>query len=345
MTTKPKILVTGGAGFVGSHTVAELQKAGHEVLVLDNLSTGFLNNVSCPIIVGDVGDERLLNKIFSEHKIDAVLHFAGSLIVEESVFYPQKYFKNNSVNTLTLLSAMVRHNIKKFIFSSTAAVYGDPQFLPIKENHPCNPTNPYGETKLMTEKIIKWFVNAHDLSAVVLRYFNAAGASIDGSLGDRKEIVTHLIPRVLKVAAREEELVKVFGTDYPTTDGTAVRDYIHVQDLAKAHVLGLKKLNEDQGLFTYNVGTGQGHSVSQVIDAAVECLGKMIPIQNSPRRAGDSPILVADASMIKADLGFTPLHSGLDTIIKTAWQWHLEQKNQQAQDLEKTPFSGIISAT
>lgn len=318
------ILVTGGAGYIGSVTTKALLDQGYHVLVLDNLSTGFLSAVSCPLIVGDVADAKLLDKIFSEYEIDAVMHFAASLIVEESVFFPGNYFQNNVAAGISLLNAMVRHNVRKLVFSSSAAVYGEPSEIPIKEESRLAPTNPYGESKLIFEQMLKWFYNAHDISSVSLRYFNAAGASPDGSLGDRREHATHLIPRVIKVALKKAESLEVYGHDYPTFDQTAIRDYIHVSDLAQAHVLALDKLKADPGVCAYNVGTGIGRSVMEIVEKTVELTGKMVPVQYGPRRPGDPVALFADVSKIKKELGFAPVCSDLDSIILTAWNWYVK---------------------
>lgn len=322
MPNPKKILVTGGAGYIGSHTVKLLQESGREVLVLDNLSTGHASAVTCPLIVGDLSDKALLNKIFTEYEIEAVVHFAASLIVEESVRLPAKYFENNVTNGLNLLNAMTSHGIDKIIFSSTAAVYGEPHYVPVDENHPKVPINPYGESKLMFEKILKWYEKAYALSSISLRYFNASGASLDSSLGENKEEVTHLIPRVLKVASRHLDSLSVYGNDYPTSDGTAVRDYIHVLDLATAHLLALDKLDKDAGCFSYNVATGKGYSVKEVACTAMEITNRMIPLQYEARRVGDPAILIADASKIKSELGFEPKHSDLETILSSTWNWH-----------------------
>jgi UDP-glucose 4-epimerase len=298
------ILVTGGAGYIGSHTVKLLQEQGFGVVVLDNLSTGHASSVSCPLVVGDLSDKNLLKKIFSDFDIEAVIHFAASLIVEESVLNPAKYFENNVVNGLNLLQALVAAKVYKIIFSSSAAVYGEPHYDRIDEGHPRLPINPYGESKLIFEKILKWFSEAYGLSSVSLRYFNAGGASLDSSLGEDKAAATHLIPQVLRVADRSQEVLKIFGNDYETPDGTCIRDYVHVQDLASAHLLALNKLNQDRGVFAYNVGTGTGHSVCKIVNTAMEITGKMIPIEYAPRRAGDPAILVADVAKIKTELGF-----------------------------------------
>lgn len=337
MANGKKILVTGGAGYIGSHTVKLLQEQGHEVLVLDNLSTGHASAITCPLIVGDLSDKALLNKIFSEYEIEAVLHFAASLIVEESVLLPGKYFENNVVNGLNLLNAMAAHGIKKIIFSSSAAVYGEPVYLPIDEDHPKAPINPYGETKLMFEKFLKWYSQAHDLSSVSLRYFNASGASLDANLGEDKPVVTHLIPRVLRVASKQQEVLTIYGNDYATSDGTCIRDYIHVLDLAQAHILALKKLENDAGHFAYNVATGRGHSIKEVVTATMEVTNKMIAIEYGPRREGDPASLVADAQKIKSELGFEAKYSDLKTIISTSWAWQqklLEEQRNKQQELQ-----------
>lgn len=322
-----KILVTGGAGYIGSHTVELLQQAGHEVVVLDNLSSGNADAVQCELVAGDLADTELLEKIFNEHQIDAVIHFAGFIIVEESVEHPEKYFQNNVVNGVNLINAMVRSGVKKIIFSSSAAVYGEPEYVPLDEGHRTLPTNPYGETKLLVEKILEWYARTHGLIAVSLRYFNACGADPAGRLGERRPFVTHLIPKILRVAAQQDEALKIFGTDYPTPDGTAVRDYIHVTDLAAAHLLALKQLKQSPGHFVFNVGTGQGFSVKQMVDAVMEITGKMVMIEPSPRRAGDPAILVANPQKIRQELEFGPKFSDLNSIVSTAWKWHQKINN------------------
>src|SRR3989338_8673838 len=322
MDNQKTILVTGGAGFIGSHTVKLLLEQGYGVLVLDNLSSGHASAVKSQLIVGDLADKGLLGKIFSEYEIHAVIHFAGSLIVEESVLMPGKYFENNVSNGLNLLNAMTAAGVRKMIFSSTAAVYGEPLQATIDENHPKLPINPYGETKLMFEKILKWYAQAHDLSSVSLRYFNASGAHPDGSLGEDKKIITILIHRVLRVANRQQEVLQIYGNDYPTFDGNCVRDFVHVCDLAQAHILALNKLESEQGNFVYNVATGVGHTVAEVVNAAMEITKKMIPIEYAPRRSGDPAALVADPAKIKTELGFEPQYSDLNTIISTSWAWH-----------------------
>jgi UDP-glucose 4-epimerase len=319
---KGKILVTGGAGYIGSHTVQRLLDQGHEVIVIDNLSSGKASNVDCPLVVGDIGNPETLDKIFTENQIDAVIHFAAFIEVEESVKNPAKYFQNNVINGVTLLNTMVKYGIQKLVFSSSAGVYGEPKSFPVKEEQDCNPTNPYGESKLIFEKIIKWYQHSHGLSSVILRYFNASGASLKGNLGETRDEPSHLIPRVLRVAAQQSDELSIYGDDYQTPDGTAVRDYVHVDDLARAHVAALEKLNHDSGVFVYNVGTGVGSSVHEVVNCVMEQINRMIMTKIEPRRAGDPAILVADATKIATELGFAPKHSDLETIINTAWLWH-----------------------
>jgi UDP-glucose 4-epimerase len=324
-----KILVTGGAGYIGSHTVKYLQSLGSNIMVLDNLSTGHANVLNCPLVIGDLSDKNFLNKIFTDNEISSVIHFANSIIVEESVLFPNRYFENNVNNGRNLLDAMVGHNVTKIIYSSSAAIYGEPHYVPIDEDHPKKPVNPYGETKLIFEKILRWYSNAFGLSSVSLRYFNASGGSIDGSIGENHPVESHLIPKILRVAAHQEEFLKIFGNDYPTFDGTCIRDYIHVEDLAQAHNLALQKLESETGVFSYNVGTGKGRSVAEVVNATMEVTQKMIPIEVSPRRPGDPASLVADASKIKSELGFEAKYSDLETIIRTAWAWHIKMREKQ----------------
>lgn len=324
------ILVTGGAGYIGSHAVKLLNEAGYKPIILDNLSTGSLRNVLGPLIVGDIGDKFVLEKIFSEYQINAVMHFAANSIVEESMMHPGKYFENNVAKGIPLLNVMIKYGVKKFVFSSSCVVYGDPKYLPVDENHPLAPVNPYGESKLMFEKILQWYHKAHGLGVVIFRYFNAAGASLDNIIGERRTIETHLVPRVLKVAAKQWDCLEVYGNDYETADGTAVRDYVHVEDIANAHMLALNKLDKELTHSIYNIGTGKGYSVAQVVETSVEITARMIPIEQKPRRAGDPAALVANFSKAKEELGFEPKCSDLPNIISTAWAWH--NKLHQEQD-------------
>lgn len=323
---KGKILVTGGAGYIGSHTVRVLQEQGYEVVVYDNLSTGRREAVrDCKFIEADLADRSALDKVFSEEAVDAVIHFAASVEVEESVRNPAKYFQNNVTNGLHLLDAMVEHEVSKLVFSSSAAVYGEPQTVPVTEDSPCKPTNPYGESKLIFEQFLKRYGEAYGVHSVSLRYFNAAGAWAEADLGyNRERRESHLVPRVLDVAARKTSEIEVYGQDYATPDRTCIRDYIHVLDLAEAHVLALQKLETSNGSYIYNVGTGLGHSVLEVVDTAVEVTGRMIPIRFSSRRAGDPERLVADSSKLMRELEWRPKHD-LASILKSAWEWHKMQ--------------------
>ncbi|HEX5430185.1 MAG TPA: UDP-glucose 4-epimerase GalE [Patescibacteria group bacterium] len=320
--SRPNILVTGGAGYIGSHVVLELLAAKFNPIILDNLSNCAVPSLGCPFVVGDLDNADLLDKIFEQYRIQAVVHLAGSIIVEESVLLPEKYFHNNIVAGINLLNAMLKHGVKNLVYSSSAAVYGSPRYVPIDEVHATEPLNPYGETKLIFEKIINWYSHAHDLNAVVFRYFNAAGADKDGRAGERHFIETHLIPKIFQVANKELDALRVYGHDYPTADGTAIRDYVHVSDIAAAHVLAIRKLEEEMGTFTYNIGTGKGYSVAEIVDKVVEVTNRMVPIEQHERRAGDPPVLVADSKKVQSELGLALSNSDLDTIVRTAWNWH-----------------------
>ncbi len=326
MTHSPKkILVIGGAGYIGSHMVRQLIQENFEVVILDNLSTG--HRVLVPkgeFIEGSLGDEKLLDKLFGELALDAVMHFAAFSQVGESVHQPLKYYRNNIAETVTLLDAMQRHTIKRFIFSSTAAVYGEPESVPIPEEHPCRPTNPYGNTKLAVERMLADCEIAYGLKSVVLRYFNAAGADESGEIGELHQPETHLIPLVLETAAARMNHIHVFGTDYPTKDGTCIRDYVHVNDLARAHLLALEALLDGKGSAVYNLGSNNGHSVKEVIAIAKKVTGAAIPIVAAPRRDGDPAVLVASSAKIKSELGWQPACDHLETMIQTAWNWHLQ---------------------
>jgi UDP-glucose-4-epimerase GalE len=316
-----KVLVTGGAGYIGSHTAKALARAGHEPLVLDNLSSGHRWAVKWGrLLEWDLSDTELLPQFLEKEKVEAVLHFAASLLVGESVQQPRKYFWNNIVNTLRLLDAMLEAGVKRIVFSSSAAVYGTPQTVPIPEDHPKLPTNPYGETKLAMERALQWYGNAYGLNWIALRYFNAAGADRDGELGENHDPETHLIPLAIKAALGQRPPIDVYGTDYPTPDGTAIRDYIHVGDLADAHVRALDYLTNGGESRALNLGTGRGYSVREVIDT----VGRIspVPFRDAPRRAGDPPALVADAGHAAAVLGWKPQRSGLEAITQDAWNWH-----------------------
>lgn len=319
-----KILVVGGAGYIGSHMVKMLLESGHEVVTLDNLSTGHRDAVfGGEFIRADLADRDQLEAVFSSHEFDGVLHFASFIQVGESVREPGKYYQNNVANTLNLLGAMARHGVRSLVFSSSAAIFGEPQYVPIDEGHPKAPVNPYGSSKLMVETILADYDRAHGLKSVCLRYFNAAGADPGGQLGERHEPETHLIPLVLQAASGRRPHVTVFGRDYDTPDGTCIRDYIHVTDLCQAHLLALKQLWQGGGSAAYNLGNGQGFSVREVIDAARAVTGREIPVVYGERREGDPARLVADSRLARQALGWSPEHAELETIIAHAWQWEL----------------------
>lgn len=332
--TIKKILVTGGAGYIGSHVVLALLKAGYEVIILDNLIYGHRDLVETvlqvELVVGDLGDRLLLDTLFGNHSIDAVMHFAAFAYVGESTKDPQKYYRNNVANTLTLLEAMSKASINKLVFSSTCATYGVAQSFPITEDHPQQPINPYGASKLMVEQILKDFSQAYDLNYVCFRYFNAAGAHPEGLLGEDHTPEPHLIPLVLLTALGKREFISIFGTDYPTTDGTCIRDYLHVMDIAQAHLLGLQYLLDNGTSDVFNLGNGNGFSIQQVIDTAREVTQRPIPVKESDRRPGDPPILVGSGEKACKILGWQPQYSNLEDIIKHAWQWH--QKRHQMID-------------
>lgn len=324
---KEKILVIGGAGYIGSHMVKQLIAKNFEVVVLDNFSTGHHRLVTGgELIEGQMGDGRLMDRIFRDNKIAAVMHFAAFSLVGESVASPLKYYHNNIAETVSLVESMIRNNVRRFIFSSTAAVYGEPEEIPIGEDHPCQPTNPYGMTKLCVERILSDCDQAHGLKSISLRYFNASGADSSGSIGELHDPESHLIPLVLK-SAMTGKPIKIFGTDYPTPDGTCLRDYVHVTDLARAHMLALNALMEGASTTVYNLGNSVGYSVRQVIDLAGKVTGKNIPVIEDARRPGDPAVLVANANNIKQSLGWKPMYEALETIIKTAWNWHRQQVN------------------
>jgi UDP-arabinose 4-epimerase len=317
------ILVTGGAGYIGAHACKALAKAGYEPVAYDNLVYGHKEAVRWgPFVEGDIGDRDKVAETIRRHGIGAVMHFAAFAYVGESVEKPEKYFQNNVVNTLSMLEAMRATEVKQIVFSSTCATYGLPEKMPIREDTPQRPVNPYGETKLMIERALYWYGVAHGLRSVALRYFNAAGADPDGEIGEDHNPETHLIPLILDAAAGRRAHIGVFGTDYPTPDGSAVRDYIHVQDLADAHVRALRYLNDGGESRAFNLGTGDGHSVRDTIAAARRVTGRPIPSKDSPRRPGDPPVLVADAGLAKEKLGWVPALGSLEHIIGTAWAWH-----------------------
>ena len=324
-----RILVTGGAGYIGSHVVKALGEKGFEVLVVDNLSKGHKEAVLYgKLVVADLQDKETLDAIFREFKPDAVMHFAAFIEVAESVKEPLKYYRNNTVNTMNLLEVMLRNDVNRFIFSSTAAVYGNPEKVPIPETEPVKPINPYGQSKAFVEKILQDFDRSYGLKYVSLRYFNAAGADPGGRIGESHNPETHLIPLILKTAKGERESIKIFGTDYPTPDGTCIRDYIHVDDLAEAHILALEYLLSGGNSEVFNCGYGHGFSVREVIDVAKKVTGIDFKVEETERRPGDPAILVADSSKIKGVLNWKPKFNSLEKIIQHAWNWELREKQK-----------------
>ncbi|GFN33072.1 UDP-glucose 4-epimerase GalE [Paenibacillus xylaniclasticus] len=320
------VLVTGGAGYIGSHTVAALVERGEDIVVIDNLEQGHRDAViGGKLYVGDLRDEAFVDGVFKENEIDAVIHFAANSLVGESMTNPGKYYHNNVYGTLCLLEAMNKHGVKAIVFSSTAATYGEPESVPIRESDRTNPTNAYGETKLAMEKMMKWFDTAHGIRYVSLRYFNAAGAHESGRIGEDHHPETHLIPIVLQAALGKRSHISVFGDDYATEDGTCIRDYIHVSDLADAHLLAVDRLRRGEESAIYNLGSGQGFSVKQVIDIAREVTEREIPVVVEQRRAGDPAILIASSEKARTELGWKPKRDRLEEIIRSAWQWHLSR--------------------
>ena len=319
-----RLLVLGGAGYIGSHTALELIKKGHEVVVVDNLVTGYVKAVpeKATFYQGDIRDFDFLDDLFKKEKIDAVIHFAAFSLVGESVTNPLKYYDNNLYGTKVLLDAMIKNDIKKIVFSATAATYGEPENIPILETDRTCPTNPYGETKLAMEKMFHWASKAHGLSYVSLRYFNACGADATGQIGEAHNPESHLIPLVLQVPNGKRESVSIYGTDYDTPDGTCIRDYIHVTDLAEAHILAVEYLAKGGESNIFNLGNGVGYSVREVIETARRVTGHPIPATEVPRRAGDPARLVASGEKAKNILGWEPKIKQLDEIVESAWKWH-----------------------
>lgn len=321
----PHVLVVGGAGYIGSHMVKLLRQSGYAPVVLDDLSNGRREAVpEGSLVVGNMADPGILSALMQAFRFEAVMHFASFIQVGESVAQPGRYYDNNVGNTVRLLEAMVAHGITRFIFSSTAAIFGDPEYVPIDERHPKAPINPYGRSKWMVEQVLEDFDRAYGVRACCLRYFNAAGADPDGELGECHEPETHLIPLVLQAAAGRRAGITIFGDDYPTPDGTCIRDYIHVTDLCDAHLLALRALEAGAASSRYNLGNGAGYSNLEVVTAAERVSGKKVARELGARRAGDPPRLVADAALAKAELGWNPRFADIDTIIRHAWHW--EQK-------------------
>lgn len=323
------VLVVGGAGYIGSHTVYALLDAGYAVVVADNLSTGFRAAVpeKARFYEADIRSREALDKLFAAEQIDSVIHFAACSQVGESMEKPLKYYENNVYGTLVLLNAMLEHKVTNIVFSSTAATYGEPETIPIAENAQTNPTNCYGATKLAMEQMMRWTAHATDLSYVALRYFNACGAHPSGEIGEAHDPETHLIPVILQAAQGKRDVISIFGDDYDTPDGTCIRDYIHVSDLAQAHVLAMEYLTKGNPSDVFNLGNGTGFSVKEVVEMARQVTGCEIPAQISPRRAGDPARLVASSDKTKTVLGWQPQYADLSVIIESAWQWHKSHPN------------------
>ena len=325
------ILITGGAGYIGSHTNKFFLQNNHDTVILDNLSRGHKELiVGGKFIQGDISDSKLLDEIFTKYSIDAVIHFAAFAYVGESVFEPAKYYRNNVANTINLLDAMTRHGVKNFIFSSTCATYGIPKDIPIKEGNPQNPINPYGASKLMVERIVKDYSNAYGLKFCIFRYFNAAGADLESQIGEWHEPETHIIPIILEAALGKREHIEIFGTDYDTPDGTCIRDYVHVTDLAAAHFKAYEYLNDGGESVFLNLGTKEGVSIRELIDKAKGITGRNIKVIEGTRRPGDPPKLVGSFELANRVLSWEPKYSDLNTIISTAWNWHKKKEKAKS---------------
>ena len=326
------VLVTGGAGYIGSVVAEKLLEAGHQVVVVDNLSRGHREAVPkrAKLVVGDLADREKLTALFRSHDIEAVLHFAAFIEAGESMKSPESFFRNNTANALGVLEAMLAAGVKRFVFSSTAALYGNPVRTPIQEEDALLPVNAYGESKLLVERMLEWFHRIHGLRYASLRYFNAAGAATPDR-GEAHQPESHLVPRLMKVALGQQEQIEIFGTDYPTPDGTCVRDYIHVSDLAAAHLLALDALPR-YGRLIYNLGNGRGFSVREVVEGVRRITGHAIPLVESPRREGDPAVLIASSDKIRRELNWKPKFPDLDTILKSAWAWHKNFPNGYAEN-------------
>lgn len=317
------ILVTGGAGYIGSHVVCELLSGDEEIIIVDNLQKGHRSAIlGGKFYQGDIRDKEFMDRVFAKNDISAVIHFVADSLVGESVTVPLKYYYNNVYGTQCLLEKMVEYDVKHIVFSSTAATYGEPERTPIMESDRTLPTNPYGETKLAIEKMLRWCDEAYDIKSISLRYFNAAGAHKSGEIGEDHRPETHLVPIIMEVALGKRDSIHIFGDDYDTPDGTCIRDYIHISDLAKAHILALESLRAGSDSKVYNLGNGAGFSVKEVIDCARRVTGQKIDIVISPRRAGDPAVLVASSQKIRDELGWSPEENDLETILSSAWDWH-----------------------
>lgn len=317
------ILVTGGAGYIGSHVALELLSKNEEIVIIDNMQKGHKSAIlGGKFYKGDIRDREFMDEVFSRNDISAVIHFAANSLVGESVTVPLKYYDNNVYGTQCLLEKMVEYGVKHIVFSSTAATYGEPERIPIQETDRTLPTNPYGDTKLAIERMLRWCNEAYGIKSVCLRYFNAAGAHKSGMIGEDHRPETHLVPIVMEAALGKREYVQIFGDDYDTPDGTCIRDYIHVSDLAKAHILALESLRAGNGSKVYNLGNGEGFSVKEVIECARKVTGREIKSVISPRRAGDPAVLVASSDRIRKELGWSPEEDDLETILSSAWEWH-----------------------
>jgi len=323
-----RVLVTGGAGYIGSQMVRQLLEKKIDVVVADSLENGHRAALApnVPLEIGNIGDEKFLRDVFARHKFDAVMHFAGYIEMKESVESPAKYFRNNVAFTNNLLDTMVHANVKRFVFSSSAGVYGDPTQVPIPENHATVPTNPYGESKLMVEKMLRWYDASHGVSSIALRYFNAAGATLDGKFGEDHPTESHIIPLAFR-AAQQNKPFTIFGGDYPTRDGTCVRDYVHVIDLCEAHLCALDALMNGHATTAYNVGIGQGYSNKEIAAAVKKISGIEFEVRTGPRRPGDASESVADTARLRKEFGWTPRVSDLETIVGSAWKWHASHPN------------------
>jgi len=343
MSETPHVLITGGAGYIGSHTAKRFHQAGIQPVVVDDLRRGHRGAVKWgPLIEADAGDQATMQKVFRQYPITAVIHFAAYAYVGESMRYPEMYFRNNVVSTLNLLEAMRHEGVRKIVFSSTCATYGHPRQVPIAEDHPQQPVNPYGESKLMVEKILKWYGEAHGIASVALRYFNAAGTDPEGELGEDHAPETHLIPLALSAVLGETPALQIFGTDYPTPDGTAVRDYLHVADLAEAHLDAWRYLDAGGASGAFNLGTGKGHSVREIIAAVTRVTGRAVPAAEAQRREGDPACLVADARRAGEVLQWKPRHSSLEEIVETAWKWKTRGARLAATVRESAPAESSL---